>query len=605
MRSASTLKTGVEAMVGQEAVVTEALSDPHGGTVRINGELWTARSLSGPVVEGERVTVEQVDGLKLWVRRPSASLEVSVTEEERECEMTFMTVLLIVAALVAGFALVTGIRIVPQAKVMVVERLGKFHHVAHSGLNILIPFLDSPRAIEMRTGQPLHAQQPGGPARAGDGLRDGAGHHPRQRDDGGGLGHLLPDRRSGARSLYQVENLALAIEQLTMTNLRNIMGGLTLDQTLTSRETVNTKLRMVLDEATEKWGVKVTRVELREIEPPQAIKEAMAKQMTAERERRAEVTKAEGDKSAAILQAEGEKISRILRAEAERDAEVARAEGHKRAVVLDAEGKAEATRLVFEAVHAGRATPEVLALRYLETLQELGKGSNKVFVPYEASAALGSVGMLKELFSKDGETGRPPCRDFRGGRERAGDGAHRGAAAAAGARAPRLAVVPAGRVTPRHEASCRSNASTRPGTSARATSEWRLKRLPPHEAILFVIQAHHPGLHRVTGGRGGGAPGVQGSHRRVEQGLRPRGGRRIRPARMGGCALAGRPTVAERDQSGRRRVRCVRAGHVAALGPESPRRRAVYLLYRGGVLPGANAVREGGTPGDLRILQAH
>jgi regulator of protease activity HflC (stomatin/prohibitin superfamily) len=148
-------------------------------------------------------------------------------------------------------------------------------------------------------------------------------------------------------------------------------------------------------------------VELREIEPPQAIKDAMAKQMTAERERRAEVTKAEGDKAAAILQAEGEKISRILRAEAERDAEVARAEGHKRAVVLEAEAKAEATRLVFEAVHAGRATPEILALRYLETLQELGKGDNKVFVPYEASAALGSVGMLKELFAKEGTAAAP------------------------------------------------------------------------------------------------------------------------------------------------------------------------------------------------------
>jgi regulator of protease activity HflC (stomatin/prohibitin superfamily) len=178
-----------------------------------------------------------------------------------------------------------------------------------------------------------------------------------------------------------------------------------LDQTLTSRETVNTKLRMVLDEATEKWGVKVTRVELREIEPPAAIKDAMAKQMTAERERRAEVTKAEGDKSAAILSAEGEKISRILRAEAERDAEVARAEGRKRATLLDAEAKAEATRLVFDAVNSGGgATPEVLALRYMETLQELGKGDNKMFVPYEATTALGSVAMLKEVFARDSGT---------------------------------------------------------------------------------------------------------------------------------------------------------------------------------------------------------
>ncbi|WP_224363322.1 SPFH domain-containing protein [Hyalangium versicolor] len=319
-----------------------------------------------------------------------------------------MTVLLIVAALVVIFALITGIRIVPQAKVMVIERLGKFHSVAHSGLNILIPFLDSPRPIEMRTGNRFMRS-------AMVDLREQVmgfetvqviTHDNVTMEVGSVIYYQIVDP---AKALYQIENLAMAIEQLTMTNLRNIMGGLTLDQTLTSRETVNTKLRMVLDDATEKWGVKVTRVELREIEPPGAIKEAMAKQMTAERERRAEVTKAEGDKSAAILQAEGEKISRILRAEAERDAEVARAEGHKRAVVLEAEAKAEATRLVFEAVHSGRATPEVLALRYLETLQELGKGNNKVFVPYEASAALGSVGMLKELFNKEGDaTSSPP-----------------------------------------------------------------------------------------------------------------------------------------------------------------------------------------------------
>jgi regulator of protease activity HflC (stomatin/prohibitin superfamily) len=316
--------------------------------------------------------------------------------------MTFMTVLLIFTALVVGFALITGIRIVPQAKVMVVERLGRFHHVAHSGLNILIPFLDSPRAFEMRTGNRFMRSNMVDLREQVMGFEtvQVITHDNVNMEVGSVIYYQVVDP---AKALYAVENLALAIEQLTMTNLRNIMGGLTLDQTLTSRETVNSKLRMVLDEATEKWGVKVTRVELREIEPPHAIKEAMAKQMTAERERRAEVTKAEGDKAAAILQAEGEKISRILRAEAERDAEVARAEGHKRAVVLDAEAKAEATRLVFEAVHAGGATPEILALRYLETLQELGKGSNKVFVPYEASAALGSLGMLKELFNKEGE----------------------------------------------------------------------------------------------------------------------------------------------------------------------------------------------------------
>jgi regulator of protease activity HflC (stomatin/prohibitin superfamily) len=313
--------------------------------------------------------------------------------------MTFMTLLLLIVAAVVGSALLAGIRIVPQAKVLVVERLGKFHHVAHSGLNILLPFLDSPRAIEMR-----------GPA--GRLLRSSTvdmreqvmgfetvpviTHDNVTMNVGSVIYYQVVDP---AKALYEIENLGLAIEQLTMTNLRNIMGGLSLDETLTSRETVNTKLRVVLDEATEKWGVKVTRVELREIEPPATIKEAMAKQMTAERERRAEVTKAEGDKAATILQAQGDKESRILRAEAERDATIAQAEGRKKAAVLEAEGKSEATRLLFEAIHSGRATPEVLALRYLETLQELGRGSNKVFVPYEASAALASLGVLKDVFS--------------------------------------------------------------------------------------------------------------------------------------------------------------------------------------------------------------
>ncbi|MBN9685097.1 MULTISPECIES: SPFH domain-containing protein [unclassified Corallococcus] len=317
-----------------------------------------------------------------------------------------LTIVLLFLAAAVVFGIVTGVRIVPQAKVMVVERLGKFHRVASSGLNILIPFMDSPRAMEMRAGNrftrntlvDLREQV------MGFETVQVITHDNVNMEVGSVIYYQIVDP---SRALYQVENLALAIEQLTMTNLRNVMGGLTLDQTLTSRETVNTKLRMVLDEATEKWGVKVTRVELREIEPPQAIKSAMAKQMTAERERRAEVTKAEGDKAAAILQAEGEKISRILRAEAERDAEIARAEGHKRAVMLEAEGKAEATRLTFEAIHTGRATPEVLALRYLETLQELGKGDNKMFVPYEATAALGSIATLKEVFANDAPAAAP------------------------------------------------------------------------------------------------------------------------------------------------------------------------------------------------------
>ena len=315
---------------------------------------------------------------------------------------------LVIVAAAVGFGMIKGLRIVPQAKVMVVERLGKFHHVAHSGLNILVPFCDEPRAMEMRIGNRATRTHLVDMREQVMGFEtvQVITHDNVTMEVGSVIYYQVMD---AAKALYAVENLAMAIEQLTMTNLRNIMGGLTLDQTLTSRETVNTKLRMVLDEATEKWGVKVTRVELREIEPPNAIKDAMAKQMTAERERRAEVTKAEGDKAAAILSAEGEKISRILRAEAERDAEVARAEGRKRATLLHAEAKAEATRLVFDAIHTAGASPEVLALRYMETLQELGKGDNKVFVPYEATAALGSLSTIKELFAQPSVTQGQPA----------------------------------------------------------------------------------------------------------------------------------------------------------------------------------------------------
>ena len=335
--------------------------------------------------------------------------------------MTFMTLLFIGAALVAGFALITGIRIVPQAKVMVVERLGRFHHVAHSGLNILIPFLDSPRAFEMRTGNRLMRSNMVDLREQVMGFEtvQVITHDNVNMEVGSVIYYQVVDP---AKALYAVENLALAIEQLTMTNLRNVMGGLTLDQTLTSRETVNSKLRMVLDEATEKWGVKVTRVELREIEPPHAIKEAMAKQMTAERERRAEVTKAEGDKAAAILQAEGEKISRILRAEAERDAEVARAEGHKRAVVLDAEAKAEATRLVFEAVHAGRGDAGGAGAALPGDAAGAGQGRQQGVRAVRGDRGAWQPGHAEGAVQQGGRRGVPRSTDraVRGGAERAG-----------------------------------------------------------------------------------------------------------------------------------------------------------------------------------------
>ncbi|MFT3835923.1 MAG: SPFH domain-containing protein [Myxococcaceae bacterium] len=328
-----------------------------------------------------------------------------------------MGIVLIALVAVVFIVLVTGIKTVPQGKVLVVERLGKYFKTASSGLNILVPFIDSPRALEMRTAQRITRTTQVDLREQVMGFEtvQVITHDNVTMEVGSVIYYQIIDP---VKAMYQVENLALAIEQLTMTNLRNVMGELTLDQTLTSRETINTKLRTVLDEATEKWGVKVTRVELREIEPPAQIKQAMAKQMTAERERRAEVTKAEGDKAAAILQAEGEKVSRVLRAEAERDSSIALAEGRKQAAILDAAGKAEATRLVFEAVNTSGASPQVLAMRYMEVLQEFAKSDNKMLVPYEAVSAIGSLMSFKDALTDGAKpanklenriTSRPPA----------------------------------------------------------------------------------------------------------------------------------------------------------------------------------------------------
>jgi regulator of protease activity HflC (stomatin/prohibitin superfamily) len=310
-----------------------------------------------------------------------------------------MEIVLLLMAGVAVVVVLSGVKIVPQAKVMVIERLGRFHRLATSGLNIIVPIMDKARPILLKREGRLWSS-------TFVDLREqvlGFEKVPVITHDNVGMevGSVIYYQViNPVKALYEIESLSLAIEQLTMTNLRNVMGGLSLDETLTSRETVNTKLRVVMDEATEKWGVKVTRVELREIEPPASIKTAMALQMTAERERRAEVTKAEGDKSAAILKAEGEKLSAVLRAEGERDAAIARAEGEKRARILAAEATAEATRLVYEAIHQGKPTPDLIAIKYLETLQALAQGtSNKVFIPYQSMDVLGALGAVKEALA--------------------------------------------------------------------------------------------------------------------------------------------------------------------------------------------------------------
>ena len=207
-----------------------------------------------------------------------------------------------------------------------------------------------------------------------------------------------------AKAVYEIQNLPVAIEKLTQTTLRNVVGEMELDETLTSRDTINSKLRNVLDDATNKWGVKVNRVELQDITPPESIRRTMELQMQAERNRRAEILKAEGEKQAQILNSEGEKQAEINAAEADKQANILKAEGEARAKILQAEAEATAIRNITEAVSDGGADPVnyLLAVKYVEALKEIASGQqNKtVYLPYEATNMLGSIGGIKDLFAK-------------------------------------------------------------------------------------------------------------------------------------------------------------------------------------------------------------
>ena len=206
------------------------------------------------------------------------------------------------------------------------------------------------------------------------------------------------------KSVYEIDNLPNAIEKLTQTSLRNVIGELELDETLTSRDTINSRLQAILDEATNKWGVKVNRVELQDITPPGSVREAMEKQMQAERNRRAEILKAEGEKKSLILRSEGERESRINQAEAAKQSEILKAEGESRAKMLQAEGEAEAIRRVADAIKETKTDPAtyMLAVKYIETLEKMvnGKDGKTVYIPYEASGILSSIGSIKYMFQK-------------------------------------------------------------------------------------------------------------------------------------------------------------------------------------------------------------
>jgi regulator of protease activity HflC (stomatin/prohibitin superfamily) len=304
----------------------------------------------------------------------------------------------IVLAFLVLFVLIVlakSIKVVPQKQVKLIERLGRFHKRADAGLNVIVPFLDAVRAtIDLR--EQITQIEPQ-PVITRDNVT--------MKVDAV-IYFVIADP---VRATYEVQNLAWGIEQLTLSGLRNVIGALDLDHTLTSRDTINTQLRSALDQATQQWGVKIMRVELKNIDPPQDIKLTMEKQMTAERSRRAMVTTAEGEKASAILKAEGQKQSQIVSAEGEKQSRILAAEGQATARLRVAEAEAQAIKVVADAIGAaGNPAQYLIAQRYLEALGALGAGAEKVvFVPYEASGVLASLGGIRELLGA-GAPGAPP-----------------------------------------------------------------------------------------------------------------------------------------------------------------------------------------------------
>ncbi|HUH65636.1 MAG TPA: SPFH domain-containing protein [Syntrophales bacterium] len=308
---------------------------------------------------------------------------------------------------------IKGLKIVQQAETMVIERLGKYHRTLPSGINIIWPIFDVPRSIEWRfvktdvDGGTIIRKQT---VKRID-LRETVYDFPSQsvitRDNVAiEINAMLYFQVTDAkRAVYEIANLPDAVEKLTQTTLRNIIGELDLDHTLTSRDTINSKLRMILDEATDKWGVKVNRVELQDIKPPADVKAAMEKQMRAERDRRAAILEAEGLKQSKILEAEGIRQSEINKAEGLKQALILKATGEAEARIKVAQAEAEAVTMVTKAIKesGGNPTSYLIALKYIEAIKEMvsGKDNKVVYMPYEASALLGSVGSIRDMFNQN------------------------------------------------------------------------------------------------------------------------------------------------------------------------------------------------------------
>jgi len=298
--------------------------------------------------------------------------------------MTFLLVLLIIVAIVAF----KSIKVVKQSEVYIIERLGKFHKIADAGLTIIIPFVDHVRSVVSLKQQTMDIPPQGVITEDNVTITIDTV-----------VFYKITDP---AKAVYEIQSLKKGIEYLAITTIRDIVGKMDLDSTFSSRDAINDKLRVILDEATDQWGCKVDRVEIKDITPPADIRDAMEKQMNAERNKRALILEAEGERQSAITLAEGRKEAAILDAEAAKESAIRRAAGEAQAIKEVAEAKAKEIKMVYEAIKNAAPDDKLVQIKSLEALEKIANGeANKVFIPFEATGALSSLGAIKEVMKED------------------------------------------------------------------------------------------------------------------------------------------------------------------------------------------------------------
>ena len=301
--------------------------------------------------------------------------------------MTFFIFLIVFFALFIIIAFMS-IKVVKQSEVYIIERLGKFHKIADAGLTIIIPFIDHVRSVVSLKQQTIDIPPQGVITKDNVTITIDTV-----------VFYKITDP---AKAVYEIQSLKKGIEYLAITTIRDIVGKMMLDETFSARDTINDRLRSTLADATDQWGCKIDRVEIKDITPPADIRDAMEKEMNAERNKRALILEAEGEKQSAITLAEGKKQAAILAAEAERESKIRTATGEAEAIKRVAEAKAEEIQKVYNAMMKANPDEKLVQLKSLEALKEVANGdANKVFIPFDASSALGTLGAIKEVMSED------------------------------------------------------------------------------------------------------------------------------------------------------------------------------------------------------------